>query len=54
MSNLGEIKIGYTVNDIVYYSLDVEINKTEIPPTTNDNKSETTTTTNDNLQYSIS
>lgn len=27
MSNLSEIKSGYTANDIVYYKLDVEINK---------------------------
>lgn len=27
MSDLSEIKSGYTVNDIVYYKLDVEINK---------------------------
>ena len=27
MSNLSEIKSGYTANDVVYYKLDVEINK---------------------------
>lgn len=38
MSNLSEIKSGYTANDIVYYKLDVEINK---KGTTNNNSSTT-------------
>lgn len=41
ISNLDEIKSGYTANDIAYYKLDVEISK-----------SGTSTTTNNNSQYS--
>ncbi len=36
MSNLSEIKSGYTANDIAYYKLDIEINKKE---TINNNSS---------------
>lgn len=41
ISNLDEIKSGYTANDIAYYKLDVEISK-----------SGTSTITNNNSQYS--
>ncbi len=46
MTNLSEIKSGYTANDIVYYKLDVQINKKE---TTNNNSN--INTPSKNWQY---
>ena len=45
MSNLSEIKSGYTANDVVYYKLDVEINK---KGTINNNSSITNNNSNSN------
>lgn len=54
MSNLSEIKSGYTANDIVYYKLDVEINKkgtTSNNSSITNNSSSNTTIPSKNSKY---